>query len=135
MFILRLVMPVHHIVEPHLRLVLINLIGVITNDDLLECQAKLLSNPLFEGGFDRLVDGSDATKFALTQNAVRAAAQTAVHRGMRRAALVGTTDYIYGLMRMYESYAFGAEVAVFRSLGEAYQWLMRHEETVSISSR
>src|SRR3954451_16611156 len=117
-------MPVHHIVEPKLRLVLISLMGVVTNDDLFQCQAKLLSNPLYEGGFDRLVDASEATKFAVTQDVVRTVAKTAVQRGMRRAALVGTCDYIYGLMRMYESYAIGADVAVFRSLGEAYEWLM-----------
>ncbi len=117
-------MPVHHIVEPQLRLVLINLIGIVTNNDLIECPAKLMSNPLFEGNFDRLVDASDAIKFDVTQDVVRAAAKTAVEGGMKRAALVGTSDCIYGLMRMYQSYAFGAEVSVFRALGDAYHWLM-----------
>ena len=117
-------MAVHHMVEPQLRLVLINLIGIVTNNDLIECQAKLMSNPLFEGNFDRIVDASDAIKFDVTQDVVRAVAKTAVERGMRRAALVGMSDCIYGLMRMYEFYAIGAEVSVFRSLGDAYHWLM-----------
>jgi len=117
-------MPVHHMVEPQLRLVLINLIGTITNKDLIECQAKLMSNPLFEGNFDRLVDASDAINFDVTQDVVRDVAKKAVEAGMKRASLVGTSDYIYGLMRMYESYAIGAEVSVFRSLGDAYHWLM-----------
>ena len=117
-------MPVHHIVEPQLRLVLINLIGIVTNNDLIECQAKLMSNPLFEGNFDRLVDASDAITFDVTQDVVRAVAKTAVEGSMKRAALVGTSDCIYGLMRMYEFYAIGAEVSVFRSLGDAYHWLM-----------
>src|SRR5436190_19689924 len=88
-------MPVHHIVEPDLRLVLINLIGIVTNNDLIECQAKLMSNPLFEGNFDRLVDASDAITFDVTQNVVRGDAKAAVEGSRKRAALDGTSDRSY----------------------------------------
>ena len=42
---------------------------------------------------------------------------------MRRAALIAGSDFVYGMMRMYESYAAGADIYVCRSRAEAIAWL------------
>ena len=95
----------------------------MTDDDLLTGQNQMLSDPAFRGESARLIDATACERLDVSSETVRFVARSAEHRGMRRAALAASTDTVYGLMRMYEGYAWQAECAVFRELATAVQRL------------
>jgi hypothetical protein len=124
-------MPASYHISPLIACIIVRLEGPITDRDLIEEQRQMFADPLFQGHYSRLVDATDVTEFNVSGDTVRAVAQAAVERGLRKAALIANDmDMVYGLMRMYEAYTDPpAEVAVYRSTEEALVWLAKSIET------
>jgi hypothetical protein len=120
-------MPVSYHISPTSACIIVKLEGTVTDIDLLQEQQRMLSDPLFQGSYVRLVDATDVVTFAVTADTVRSLAQTAVEAGLRKAALVSNNKvWVYGLMRMYQSYADPpADVAVHHNVHEALIWLTK----------
>ena len=99
-------MPVSYHISPLIACIIVRFEGSVSDDDLLEQQQRMFSDPLFKGHYSRLVDATEVTDFAVSAGTVRALATAAVERGLRKAALISNdTDLVYRLMRMYEEYA------------------------------
>jgi hypothetical protein len=124
-------MPASYHISPLIACIIVRLEGRITDRDLIEEQQRMFSDPLFQGHYSRVVDGTDVTEFTVSADTVRAVAKAAVERGLRKAALISNeTNFVYGLMRMYEAYADPlAEVVVYHSTEEALVWLAKSIET------
>jgi hypothetical protein len=124
-------MPASYHISPLIACIIIRLEGSVSDDDLLEQQQRMFSDPLFKGQYSRLVDATEVTDFAVSAGTVRALATAAVERGLRKAALISNdTDLVYRLMRMYEEYAGPpAEVAVYENMQEGLQWLAKSIES------
>ena len=120
-------MPASYHISPLISCIIVRLEDRVSDDDLLEGQRRMFSDPLFKGHYSRLVDATEVTEFAVSAETVRAVATAAVEQGLRRAALVSNdTDLVYALMRMYEEQASPpAEVAVYYNMQEALQWLAK----------
>ena len=116
-------MAVSYRVDPTLKCVFVTLHDTVTDEEVLEAQRDLFRDELFEGQYPRLVTATAVTSFLVAADTVRSVANSAIDRGMRKAALVANADFIYGMMRMYEGYAFDAECEVFRDADAAAGWL------------
>src|SRR3954466_15203322 len=99
-------MPASYHISPLIACIIVRLEGRVSDDDLLEGQQRMFSDPLFGGHYSRLVDATEVTELAVSAETARAAATPAVERGLRFAALISNhTDFVTALMRMYETYA------------------------------
>src|SRR4051794_26916847 len=99
-------MPASYHISPMIACIILRLEGSVCDSDLIDTQRRMFSDALFQGHYARLIDATDVTTFAVSADAVRTAARAAVERGMRKAALIpNDTELVYGLMRMYQSYA------------------------------
>jgi len=116
--------PVTYELRPEIDCVFITFAGVIDDQELLEAQRQMFVDPKFRGHYARLIDGQCCERLELDQLTVYYVTRAAIVKGMKRAALVAPNNVIYGLMRMYESYAGErAECAVFRDIADAVEWL------------
>jgi SpoIIAA-like len=115
--------PASYQIEPQLECIFVTLQGTVTDEDLIEAQRRMFSEELFQGRYARLIDATNVTRLLVTAGMVRAVSKAAVERGVRKAALVASSDVMYGMMRMYEGYASEAECQVFRNTDEALGWL------------
>ena len=96
---------------------------MVTDYELVQGQENMFCDKLFEGRYSRLIDATGVTQLMVTAGTVREVANAAVERGVRKAALVANSDFVYAMMRMYEGYAIEAECCVFRARNEALAWL------------
>ena len=82
-------MPASYHISPVITCIIVRLEGSVSDNDLLEGQQRMFSDPLFQGHYSRLVDATDVTEFTVSADTVRAVAKAAVERGLRKAALMG----------------------------------------------
>src|SRR3954454_2023827 len=124
-------MPVSYHISPKIACIIVRLEGVVTDSDLIEEQQRMFSDPLFKGGYARLIDATDVVTMRVSAETVRVVATAAVERGLRKAALISNnTDLILGLMRLYEGYTSPpAEVAIYENTEEALRWLAKSIES------
>ena len=124
-------MPASYHISPLIACIIVRLEGSVNDDDLLEEQQRMFSDPLFKGHYSRLVDATEVTEFAVSVETVKAVAIAAVERGLRTAALISNdTDWVCALMRLYEAYARpAAKVAVYGNMQEGLQWLAKSIES------
>ena len=99
-------MPASYHISALIDCIIVTLKGSVSNDDLLEGQQRMFSDPLFRGHYSRLVDGTEVRDFAASAETVTAVAIAAVERGLRKAALIANeTEWVYQMMRMYQECA------------------------------
>jgi hypothetical protein len=99
--------------------------GVLTRQDLLGHQERLLNDPDFDPDFAQLLDFTHVTKVDIAPEDVRLAARKSVFSLTRRALLV-KHDLQFGLARMFEIHReFEGEkgIQVFRNIDEALHWI------------
>ena len=117
-------MPVAYQVSTVLGCVIVNMHGTVTDEELRAAQRKLYADADYKHGFPHLVHALCVTDLQLTAATVRHVAHYAQEHGLRRAALVTSSEFIYGMMRMYEEYASQIECHVTRDIEEALHWLL-----------
>ena len=95
---------------------------MLTIEDLIGHQKRLLKDPDFDSTFSQLVDIKRLTKLEVTATDVRLVAKSNIFSSHSRRAVVVKNDLRYGLAGMFEIHrALAGEVGirVFRNLEEA----------------
>src|SRR5215472_7425958 len=124
-------MPVSYVIDKKNGLVLATATGVLTLDDVLQFRQQIRSEPDFDPNLAQLGDLSAATSIDLSADEIRILAGTSVFSLTARRALVGETQEVYGLARMF-SIVRGLRgdraIRVFRRRDEALAWLLQKDQ-------
>ena len=117
-------MPIDYTIDRERKLVHTRAWGILTAEEFLAYQDRLRDNPDFRPSFDQLAIFSEVTQMLIPPGAAEQIATAAPFaKGFRRAA-VATTDFVFGMGRMYEAYSpEGSQITIFRTLEEARAWL------------
>lgn len=125
-------MPVVHRVDHDHKIVLVRAYGVLTDEDVFTFQHTVWASPDV-AGYNELGEMTYVTDIAIpSMHRVHDLAMTAAEMdpvdGMAKFAIVAPEDFGFGLGRMFQAYremekASRKEVAVFRTLEEAFNWL------------
>ena len=118
-------MPCSYTILPESRFVYTRGWGVVTDAMILAQARALKSDPRFKPSFAQLYDLREAT-LAFTSAGMREVALISPFGvGARRAFVSGSSDSLFGMVRMYEALREHVpdEVIVFRDVQEALRWL------------
>lgn len=125
-------MPIAYRIDHEHKVVLERAYGVLTDEDVFRFQHTVWSKPDV-AGYNELADMTHVTDIALPSiHRVRDLAMTAVEMDSSektsRFAIVAPENLAFGLGRMFQTYrelekGSKKEVGVFRTLGEAFEWL------------
>jgi hypothetical protein len=99
--------------------------GVVSTEDLNDWISDLLSDRLFRPEFRSLIDLRLVTDVAVDPTTIARAAATPLFDAGARRAIVATSDSVFGVARMFASYAerIGQHLMVFRELRPAEEWI------------
>lgn len=124
-------MTVKSTIDPNSGVIVHAVTGTLDLDEVVGALERILNHPLFTPGSDVLWDFSYAITGGLDARELRSLVRRVGERMDGRGegykiALVAPRDVDYGLARMYEAYAseLPVELSVFRSSGEAWDWLL-----------
>ncbi len=125
-------MPIEFHCDHGKRLVLAKAYGILTEEEIFGYQREVWSREEIIG-YDEVIDMSEVEKIESAQsNRIKDLAALAASMDSRstrtKFAIVATTDYAFGLGRMYEAHRTmndrsTKEVAVFRTMEEALAWI------------
>jgi hypothetical protein len=131
-------MSVQSTVDPNSGVIVHAVSGMLDIDEVVSALERIVNHPLFRPGAHVLWDFSGARSGNLDarelRNLVRQVGERMDGRGEGyKTALVAPRDVDYGLARMYEAYAseLPVELCVFRSSGEAWDWLLGNADPQS----
>lgn len=101
-------------------------------EDVKRYLDTLLADPAFVPGMPGLIDCRKVKSLFSIRDLRRTAADTKDRPAMKvpgRAAVIASSNLIYGLLRMYEVFSEGqaTRIRVFRQPEEALAWLMERE--------
>jgi hypothetical protein len=126
--------PIEVEVDHERRIVFARIVGVLTDEDAFGYQRSVWSRPDVVG-FDELIDVSDVEKIELPSAQrvedlakLGASMDPPEAKSSSKLAIVATTDFAFGLGRMYEAHRASdprsrKEVNVFRNRADALRWL------------
>lgn len=101
--------------------------GTVSPDELLAWYAELRAHPDFRPDLAQIADFRDSVPATWTVEDMRRVVLEEPFGPEARRAFVGPGDLVFGLARMYSSFADtegqGGRIAVFRTVGEAWEWL------------
>ena len=120
-------MPLSFDIDKRRRLVISTASGIVTYAEIAAHQVGLKNHPDFDPSFDQLIDGTGVTKVAVTVEEIRTVARQRIFGADSRQAFATSSDFAYGLARMFELYreasGSGRPVRVFNNLEAAQEWL------------
>jgi len=120
-------MPVLFKIDPDRGLLRSSFPGVVSPAELMAWYAELRSHPDFSDDLRQIADFTENTPQDWTTNDMRMVVGEEPFGSGARRAFVGPTDLVFGLARMYSSFAEtegqGGTIAVFRTIEEAQTWL------------
>jgi hypothetical protein len=118
-------MPTSYSIDPVRRLVTSRIWGVVTNEEVLEHNRLLSSDPAFNPSYRQFADMSGVTRNLVTFPNVQETARDQYFTPGTRRALVVADDNTFGLCRMFATYAeaVGQTIEVFREREAAEAWL------------
>jgi hypothetical protein len=120
-------MPAFYKIDKERRIVMSSGSGVLTIEDILGHQERLLNDPDFDPSYSQLSDFTQVEKVELSSEDVRLAARKNIFLPHSRRALVVKNEVQYGLARMFEIHrelAGEVGVRVFRTIDEALAWVL-----------
>jgi hypothetical protein len=126
-------MPAFYKIDKERKLVMSSGSGVLTREDLLGHQERLLKDPEFDPTFSQLSDLTQITKVDVTPEDVRLAARKNIFSPQSRRALLVKDDLQFGLARMFEIHrelAGEKGIRVFRNIDEALDWIFAKDPVV-----
>jgi hypothetical protein len=98
--------------------------GAVGWKDMYGALEEIANHPDFKPEFDQLVDVTGVTTVDATYEDMRRVAELNPFAPSARRAIVGSSDFVYGMARMYETLtADRSLVRVFRTMPEAEEWL------------
>lgn len=112
-------------IDPQRQLVRTRGWGVVSTDDLNDWIGSLLADRMFRPEFRSLIDLRRVTDVAVDPMTIARAASTPLFDAGARRAMVATSDSVFGVARMFASYAerIGQLIMVFRELWLAEEWI------------
>jgi hypothetical protein len=128
-------MPLRSVIRKDYRLVVSTGEGKITLDDVLTHQDALLHDPDFDAGFDQLVDVTSVSDVTLSGDHLRRLMGRKIFSPTSRIAVVASGAFLYGMLRMTQSYQEMAPVeqppvSIFKDRVLALKWLGIAEDAV-----
>lgn len=119
-------MPGCYKIDKERRLVMSTGFGVVTKQDILDHQEKLIADPNFDPTYSQLLDFAHMTKMDVKAEDVKLLADRNVFAPNARRAIVVPDDVGYGMARMFEMLREGKGefgIRVFRTLEEGLAWV------------
>jgi len=126
-------MPAFYKIDKERKLVMSAGSGVLTREDLLGHQERLLKDPEFDPTFSQLLDFTHITKVDITPEDVRLAARKTIFSPQSHRAMLVKDDLQFGLARMFEIHReLNGEkgIRVFRNIDEALDWVFAKDPVV-----
>ena len=125
-------MPATYTIDEQSDLVRVECFGDFTNQDMLDCLARLYNDPGRRPGTPSLVDCRGVERMMVTPDGVQAAVMVEATMVDRRqppwaVAVIAPQDEVFWMARTFEVLRAGSpeRVRVFRQSGEAERWLGR----------
>ena len=100
--------------------------GHVTNEELLDHQQRMATDPDFRPTMNHVIDTRGVTDVSVTALGLRLiATRSNLGPGSRRAIIEGDAISSYGYVRMFETLRSqsGADVRIFSSVEDAHRWL------------
>jgi hypothetical protein len=119
-------MPENYHIDHEQRLVWSKCWGVLSDDDLLNHQARLKADPDFNPSYSQFVDSTEVTEVTLTPKVVQQVAQSSVFAPESKRVFLVVQNIIFGLGRMYQGYVNAKgqnHIQVHRDRAKALAWL------------
>jgi len=120
-------MPLSYEIDQDRRLVFTAAWDTVTGAEALELQRQLRSNPRFNPDFFQLLDLARVTSVSIDrQTMTEIAVRHSFSAKSRRAFVVGSNKFVYGMARMFIALSRvtgNEEMRVFKNRDEALQWL------------
>ena len=129
-------MPTTYVIDKEAGILHRTVSGVVTTDELLESFDEALRDPDYRPGMHMLADMREVTTSAHHGDVAKVARYVREHLeeiGPLKAAVVAPTDASFGLIRMLQANLEEdpIELGVFRTIGEAEEWLGAKQKTPS----
>lgn len=119
-------MPAFYKIDRERRLVLSTGSGIVTKDDLMGHQDRLLEDPDFDPSFSQLWNLTLVAEAKVKAADVETMARRDVFSPFSRRAIVVGTDEHYGLARMFQIHReLSGEhgIRIFRNLDDGLDWI------------
>ena len=120
-------MSVKYVIDKERRLVIMTASGQASFADFRSQQSRLLSDPNFKKEFNLLLDGTAITELLLSRSELSALVSGSAFSARSKRAIVASNPAIFGLGQvaaaLLEVFQAAPNVALFRGLAAAYQWL------------
>lgn len=124
-------MPLAYAIDESRGLVISTASGVVTFEEIVSHQDRLLSDPGFSTDFDQLLDCRRVGTIELTSDQAQQVATRRLFSRNSRRALVASQPVVFGVARMLQAYneasARPSRPAVFYDLAAALKWLDRED--------
>lgn len=118
-------MPADYKIVPRHALVLSYAWGELGDEDLRRHYAALATDPAFDGAYRQLGDLREVTCASVSATTVAEVARSDPFQPSSLRALVAPNPAVFGVARMYASYAEAEDkpLRVFREMAAAEEWL------------
>jgi hypothetical protein len=120
-------MPATFEIDKKQRLVRTYAWGEITFDDITQYQQALRTHPDFDATFDQFGELTDVVSVRISADEIRRLANQKLFSPISRRALVASTQFAYGMVRMFQAYdqlsTSPSNIKVFENASEAVTWL------------
>ena len=122
-------MPIEHEFDARRRLLRVRMLGVVTDDDVLDYAEAITGDDSRGPEYDELIDLRELETPAASTDTLRRVAD--IFRKYERqpelvkVAFIAASDAAYGIARMYQAFRAesAADMRVFRHANEARRWL------------
>lgn len=125
-------MPLSYAVFEAEQLVRVSATGIVGSDDIPTMNSSLLADRDIRRGMRLLVEAENVQPDLTFTDLNKAAGtlRTLAEKGVSHIAIVTDTTHVYALAQVFAAFALGSSVPikVFRSSGEADEWLKSHLE-------
>lgn len=118
-------MPISYDIDPKGRLVTSRLWGGVTEDEVLDHNKRLRTDPRFDPSYRQLVDMTGITKILVGTKMINETSLDQFFNPGTRRAFIATEDGVFGMARMFALRAegLGQTIEVFRERRKAEEWL------------
>lgn len=117
-------MPYSYRIDQTLRFVFDKGEGRVTDAEMWAAQDRMIDDPALDPSFDRIIDCTDVTEFAVSGDTIRQLARRSPFDANVRRAFVVKSDLVFGMARMFQSYvdSDAQQSRIFESMAQARQW-------------
>lgn len=120
-------MPANYVIDKHHRLVITRACGVLTFQDCVRHQDRLLKDPDFDPTYNQLLDFFEVTSIQLDELAIRFLMIRHVFSGQSRRAVTGSgmqfEEFAKQAIELRKEYLGAENARMFSDREEALRWL------------